>query len=166
MGARWMQGEPGMALGFPVLTAQGVETFDMVGLSAGNVVRAADETWGGSLALTQASFALKFLGVSNQRKVAGKAFIFGNSLGNLNEIKMMVIRGPGAIIEFDCASATFAVGDLVGPAKDTGNALLNQTVVAVATYDLAIGRVVQAVTSSLKVRVELMSRFIPESIVH
>lgn len=109
----------------------------------------------GALQVTQYNFAQAFLGVSNQRKVANVARIFGNSRDN----EIMVIRGPGAIVEFDCASASFAVGDYVGAAKDSGNALLNQTVVAVANEGLAIGRVAHKETTVTKIAVELLSRY-------
>lgn len=102
-------------------------------------------------AVTQYSFCQKFAGVSNQRKVTLLARIFGNSEDNL----IMVARG--GVVEFDCVSASFAAGDFVGPAKDTGNTLLNQTVVAVPHPALAVGRVVRRYTSVTKVEVEILS---------
>ena len=289
MSARWVQGDPRMAQGFPVLTAQGVATFDMLALSSGTIVRAADQAWAsavstpsvptlansavaigspltnaltgvkisyqfpwgegtlsapvtttptaaaailvsgtplvpptpalwtniyvesaagsgtyllhsrtlsgssvliesygagaipyagnpggvavssGALQLTQYNFAQAFLGVSNQTKIANNAFIFGSSLDPNGNVLMMVIRGPSAIIEFDCAAATFNVGDYIAPAKDTGNALLNQKVVGLGSGNqlqlekLAIGRVSTYYSANTtKVCVELLSRYITE----
>lgn len=139
----------------PVLTAQAVEVGDLVGLSSGNVVRAEDTTWDTNLATTQTAFANAFLGVSGQRKVATVARVIGN--GTDNRIRV----ATGGIYEFDCASASFAVGDLVGPAKQSGNALESQKVASVASEAYAIGRVVEATSSATKVLVRLLSKLGP-----
>lgn len=139
----------------PVANATAVSVGDLVGLSSGNVVTAAATTWDTNTATTQAAFALLFLGVAAQRKVASVPRIYGNS-------QDLIIRVDTAgEYEFDCASATFAVGDLVGPAKDTGNALLSNKVVAVATENLAIGRVTKAGTSITRVRFRCLSAKAP-----
>jgi hypothetical protein len=135
----------------PVLTAQAVAVGDIVGLSSGNVVRASDETWDTNLATTQTAFVTRFLGVSGQQKDATVARVFGNSSDNLIRIDC------SGIFEFDCASATFAIGDLVGCAKQTGNLLEAQKVVAVASEALAIGRVVEAGASITRVKIQLLS---------
>jgi hypothetical protein len=158
-----------MALGFPVLPAQGIEVFDMVAMVANVVVNAATFTWTTDLPTTQTNFAAAFLGVSNQRKVAGNTYIFGNSPDPAGNILIMVQRGPGAVVEFDCAAALFNVGDYVAPAQDVGLNLLNQTVVnlgpAVANAAKAIGRCCKAYTvNTTKVMVELASRFIVEKV--
>lgn len=139
----------------PVATAQAVAVGDIVGLSSGNTVRAEDTTWDTNTATTQAAFALLFLGVSGQRKTAAVARVDGN--GEDNRIRI----DADGIWEFDCASATFAVGDLVGPAKQTGNALESQKVVAVATENLAIGRVAEAGASVTRVKVKILSVKMP-----
>jgi hypothetical protein len=139
----------------PVATATAIENGDLVGLASGNTVSAAATTWDTNLATTQAAFALQFLGVSRQRKVANVARVYGNSADN------EIVVNTAADYEFDCASANFAVGDLVGPAKDTGNALLSNKVVAVATENLAIGRVVRAGTGITRVQVRCLSAKAP-----
>lgn len=154
MTARYIRGDTSPVIA-PVLTAQAVEVMDLVGLSSGNVVRASDETWLGSTALTQAAFARKFLGVSGQRKTAARARVDANGRDNVIRVD------TEGFYLFDCASATFAVGDLVGPAKATGNALENQKVVAVADESLAIGRVAEAGTSITAVYVKLLSTLGP-----
>lgn len=139
----------------PVLTAQAVAVGDICGLSSGNVVRAQDETWDTNLATTQTNFVTKFLGVSGQQKDANVARVFGNSTDNRIRID------AGGVFEFDCASANFAVGDLVGCAKQSGNALESQKVVAVASEALAIGRAVEAGTSVTRIKIQILSKLNP-----
>lgn len=105
--------------------------------------------------ITQYNFAQLFAGVSNQRKVANVARIFGNSEDN----NIMVCHG--GIWEISCSSANFDAGDWVGPAKDTGDDLMDQTVVEVAHPSLAIGRVVKSADSATKIMVEIMSSLNP-----
>lgn len=109
----------------------------------------------GALEVTQYNFASKFLGVSEQAKAAAVARVFGNSEDN----KIMV--ATGGVYEYDCASATFEVGDYVGPAKDTGNALLSSKVVAVSGEALAVGRVVERGTSITRVKFRVLSQLGP-----
>lgn len=95
---------------------------------ASNVPKpAGDFTWDTDLATTQESFVDAFLGVSLSK---------GRS-GDTNPIRY----ATKGVFEFDCASATFAAGAMVGCAKQSGNLLEPQKVAAVATADLAIGRV-------------------------
>lgn len=104
---------------------------------------AADVTWDTDLATTQEAFHDAFLGVSGQR----------SRDGDTDPIRV----NTTGVFEFDCAAATFDLGDLVGPAKATGNALESQKVVAVASANLAIGRVAKAYgsnTTKVLVRVE------------
>ena len=109
--------------------------------------------------VAQYNFAQAFLGVSNQRMpTSGPPAIYGTPkrpFGNSTDNTIMVCRG--GVFEFDCVSASFAAGAYVGAAKATGNALLNQTVVAVSSPALAIGKVFTDVTYSVKVMVEIQS---------
>jgi hypothetical protein len=115
----------------------------------------------GALQITQYNFAQLFAGVCNQRKVANLARIFGNSVDNM----IMVNRGGNW--EFDTASFAYSPGMWVGPAKDVGNVLLNQTVVQVPHPSLAIGKVqadsnVQGVLqATIKVSVDVLSTLVP-----
>ena len=100
------------------------------------------DLWSTSLAVTQEAFHDSFLGVAQQR----------SRNGDTDDIRLAT-RG---VHEFDCASATFEVGDLVGPAKTSGDNIENQKVVAVATENLAIGYVVKpyaSATTKVMVRV-------------
>lgn len=142
----------------PIATAQAVALGDLVALTSGTLTRASDETWNTNLATTQAAFVTKFIGVSHQLKRANDVRVYGNSQDN------RVVVGPGAAVyEFDCDSATFTVGQLVGPAKQTGNALEDRKVVAVSNATEAIGRVAEAGTSVTKVKVQILSTLLPEA---
>lgn len=154
MSSRYIRGNA-VPLNAPVLTAQAVAVGDLIALSAGNVVRAQDFAWSVDLPTTQTNFAAAFLGVSGQRKDAAVARCYGNSTDNLIRVD------AASVWEFDTASASYNVGDLVGAAKDTGLALLSQTVAAVATEAASIGRVVEATTSSTKVKVQITSTKAP-----
>ena len=154
MAAKFIKGETN-PLVVTVATAKGVEVCDLVGMSSDTVVKASDTTWDTNLATTQTAFANLFLGAAAQRKIANTARVQGNSDDN----KMTVCTQ--GIVEFDCASATFAVGDLVGPAKQSGNALEDQKVVGVASEAYAIGRVAKSGASVTKVWVQLLSKLAP-----
>lgn len=119
---------------FDVDSATVIEIGDMAWLDTDDVKPASDFTWNTSLAQTQADFKAKFIGMSADRSRAGDTDQVGV---DKNGVK-----------EFTCAAATFEVGDLVGPAKASGNALENQKVVSVASEDYAIGRVAKRYSSS------------------
>ena len=138
-----------------VATAQAVAVGDICAMTSNTITRAADETWDTNLATTQTAFVLKFLGVSGQQKDATVARVFGNATDNVIRID------AGGVFQFDCASATFEVGDLVGCAKQTGNLLESQKVVGVATEALAIGRVVERGTSVTRIKVQILSKLNP-----
>lgn len=92
------------------------------------------DLWNSDLATTQEDFHDVFLGVAADQSRSG----------DTDQIRCEY----GDVFEFTCASATFNVGDLVGPAKTAGNNLENQKVVAVATANLAIGRVAKPYLSA------------------
>lgn len=138
-----------------VATAKAVAVGDIVGMSSGTLVKASDETWDTNLATTQTNFVTKFLGVSGQQKDANVARVFGNATDNVIRVD------AGGVFTFDCASATFEVGDLVGCAKQSGNALEDQKVVSVASEALAIGRVVERGTSITRVKIQILSKLNP-----
>lgn len=131
---------------------------DMVGQAAGTITGAtsaasitvgtpfpaSDTPWDTNLATTQEAFHDAFLGISHQRSQ-------GTDLSPVQ----VATRG---VHEFDCASAAFKLGDLVGPAKQSGNLLEDQKVVAVATENLATGRIAKDYPSAVtKVLVEVFS---------
>lgn len=63
------------------------------------------------------------------------------------------------VFEFDCVSATFEVGKLVGADENAGgNALERQVVAPVATANLAIGRCAKRVNpATTRVLVDIVS---------
>lgn len=128
------------------ISATVISAGDLIYLDAGasNVPKpAGDFTWDTDLATTQESFIDAFLGVALDTAIAGQT--------------PRIRVGTRGVYEFDCASASFAVGAYVGPAKQSGNLLEPQKVAAVATADLAIGRVVEATSSATKVKVRIFS---------
>jgi len=136
----------------PVDSAVAVEIADLVYLDTDDVKSAgydadADgtgELWNTNIATTQEAFHDVFLGVSSQR----------SRVGDTKDVRVST-RG---VFEFSCDAATFEIGDLVGPAKTSGNNLENQKVVAVATPNLAIGRVAKRYGSNTTtVYVEIVS---------
>lgn len=154
MGARYIRGETNPVF-VTVATAKAVSTGAIVGMSSDTLVLASDTTWDTNIATTQTAFTPLFLGVAAQDKVTTVARVHGNSDDNVIRV------ATGGVWEFDCASANFAVGDKVGPAKASGNALEDEKVVAVATEALAIGRVVESATSATKVKVQILSALMP-----
>jgi hypothetical protein len=139
-----------------IATAKATSKGNLVGLSSNTLVNASDTAWDTDLATTQAAFVALFLGVSDQSKSSTtNARVYGNSQDNVIRV------ATGGVWEFDCASATFEVGDLVGPAKQSGNALEDQKVVAAGSESVAIGRVVERGTSVTRVKVKLLSKKLP-----
>ena len=128
----------------PVNSSTEIKVGDLVWLDGDDVKPASDTTWSTNLAGTQASFKGKCLGVSLQ----------ASANGDTNDI--LVAYGEH-VAEFDCDSATFELGGLVGPAKGTGNTILNQKVVT-AVAGSAIGIVHQRVNpASTRVLVRVIS---------
>jgi hypothetical protein len=141
----WHYEDPNPVITKPIQSAVVIEVGDLVEqISAGNVTPASAHTWNTDLATTQNEFQDKFLGVAQERSRNGDtAPIRVNTSG---------------VHEFDCAASTWNLGDLVGPAKQTGNALENQKVAAVASEALAIGRVAKYYGSNTtKVLVRIFS---------
>jgi hypothetical protein len=154
--ARYIRGETNPVI-VPVATDMDCEVGDLVGLSSGTLVKASDTTWDTNLATTQTAFAALFLGVAGQRKIDDTARVVGN--GQDNRVRV----DAAGVWEYDCASANFTVGQLVGPAKATGDALEDQKVVGVATEALSIGVVAEAGTSVTRVKVKIHSQVFPEA---
>lgn len=128
----------------------GGEQFVITGYGVGRVPPTAVAT--GALEVTQYTFAQKFVGASAQSKTNAQVRPYGNSADNLIRVD------TDGVFEYDCASATFEVGDFVGPAKDTGNALLSDKLVEVAAEPLSIGKVVERGTSITRVKVRIHSK--------
>jgi len=129
-----------------VASATVIEIGDLVYLSSGAALPAASQADLGTKAENQEGFHDSFLGVAVSRSRNGDA-------------DPITIATAG-VFEFDLASATLAIGSLVG-AAGTGSAgavgVANQTIESVATANLAIGRTQEAIASATKVKVEIVS---------
>lgn len=134
-------------------TAYAIEIGDLMFLDSGdsyNAKPASAFTWDTDLATTQAAFHPLFIGVAMQRYDGSNTDAYGIKDGKIR------IATTG-VFEFTCASASFAVGALVGPAKQSGNALEDQKVASVATESLAVGRAVEETSSETTVDVRIRS---------
>lgn len=144
---RWRYGDTNPVM-LPVLAATAIEVGDLVYFDGTSLLPAASQADGGVLADNQKAFHLVFAGVASQRHRA-----------NIDPAGDIRVATTG-VFEFDCASATFKVGDLVGPAGtgSGGNVgVANQIVAAVAAVWLAIGRVAKKGASITKVYVDIKS---------
>lgn len=95
---------------------------DMVFLDTDDVKSAADFTWDTDLATTQAEFAAKFLGIALAAHASGG--------GAITDFPVDISHT--AVYSLPCTSETHEIGDTLGPAKDSGNALLPQKLVKAA----------------------------------
>lgn len=112
----------------PVASATVVAVGDLMYWDSGtsSVKPASLFTWTSNLATTQANFANVFVGVAVEAHASGAA----------SNIKVDV--SPTSVYSYTCTSETHLPGDFLGPAKASGNALVNQTLVkAVAASSVA-----------------------------
>lgn len=107
---------------------------------------------GGAFQQTQYNFAQLFVGQSGQR------YDGSNPVATTGSKDGTIRIDTTGVFEFDCASASFNAGDLVGPDNNGGTALYTQQVVKVASKYLAIGRVEKTVASVTKVKVRLFGQ--------
>jgi len=105
---------------------------------------ASDQADGGALATNQENFHDAFIGVAEQ----------ASANGDTDDIRI----ATAGEFDFPCDSATFDLGDLIGPVENSdGDELEDQKVVEVAAENLAIGRVSEAVgtaATSVRFRIE------------
>lgn len=129
-----------------VASATVIEIGDLVYLASGAALPASAQADLGTKAQNQEGFHDAFLGVAMSRSRNG-------------DTDPITIATAG-VFEFDLASATLAIGQLVG-AAGTGEAgavgVANQSIESVATANLAIGRTVEAIASRTKVKVDIVS---------
>jgi hypothetical protein len=106
--------DPKRVRSFAVDSAEVIEIGDLCWLNTDDVRAASQITWNTNLATTQADFKAAFVGVAMTASASG-------------ETDPVQVAGAG-VFEMDSPAATYEIGDSVGPDKDTGNALLDQTV--------------------------------------
>lgn len=124
---RWGETNPVRAA---VDSAREIEIGDLIWLDTDDVKPAEDQSDAGLESLNQAEFSSNFAGVAMQQ----------SRNGDTDDIRVATT----GVFAFECPSATFEVGDLVGIDEAAGGTKLeNQQVVGVSTGDLAIGVVVQ-----------------------
>lgn len=115
---------------FAVDSATVIDAGDMVWLDADDVKPAPAFVWTTNLATTQAAFAAKFAGIAHEASAAGET------------AEISVDVSPDSVYEMLAASATYEVGDPVGPDESPATTLADQTVEG-AVSTSAIGRVVE-----------------------
>lgn len=121
---------------------------DLMYHAADDVRPFAQQADGGTLAANQISAAKVFAGVAAEAKLVTQTAAD-------TEFPVCV----DCEVEIDCTSATFEVGDLVGPEEDSGGTYLeNQKVAKVTTRNKAIGVVTKRYASATtRVRCRLMA---------
>jgi hypothetical protein len=140
---RWRYGETN-----PVIAAVDANTVieigDLVYQEVDDVRPASMQVDQGSKLANQDLFANKFLGVAMQRSRAG-------------ETTPIRVATTG-VFEFDCPSATYELGDMLGADENSsGEALLNQQVAKVAAAKYAIGRDAKRQSGFTTVLIEIRS---------
>ena len=121
---------------FAVNSATVIEIGDLLYQEVDDIRPASDATYGASLAITQANFAKQFKGVAMSASQSG-------------ETEPVLVATEGDF-EFDCASATFEIGDMVGADDNAGGtALTDQQVIGMGEEALsAIGFVTKRVSAA------------------
>jgi hypothetical protein len=140
---RWRYGDTN-----PVLAAVDADTIieigDLVYQETDDARPAARQPDQGTKLANQELFAGKFLGVAMQRSRAGET----------TPIRV----ATSGVFEFDCVSAAFELGDLVGVDENAaGDALLNQQVAKVAAAKYAVGRDAKRQSAHTTVLIEIRS---------
>lgn len=143
---RWRYGDTNPIM-MPVAADTLIEIGDLVYQAGGEALPAASLADQGSLTATQEAFHDDFLGVAMQCSPADST--------------VPIRVATSGVFEFDCAAATFDVGDLVGGNDDGAGTLEDQAVDAVATANLAVGRCVKRVSpAGTKVLVDIVSTIV------
>jgi hypothetical protein len=125
-----------------------MQLYAPLAVSAGAVTAAGSQTDNSNLLTNQREFAKKFAGLAGAARLAGDPA----------DTDFQVLRA--AMVDFDCASTTWAVGDLIAPAAATGTVLANNKMAKVTDPSAAIGYCVKAGTSLTRVRGFYFSRHV------
>lgn len=141
---RWRYGETNPVI-MPVPLGFKLSIGDLVYLDSGHIKPATDMSDQGSLTANQELFHDNFVGVAMQSSD-------GTAIKNVRV-------ATSGVFEFDCVSSTYDVGDLLGVNEDaTGLQLQDQSIIDVATVNLAIGRCVKKVDpAGSKVLIDVVS---------
>ena len=141
---RWRYGDTSPVV-LPVDSATVIEIGDLVYLETDDARPASAQADQLTEAANQELFHDKFAGVAMQRSPSG----------DTTPIRVATT----GVFEFDCLSASFEVGALVGVDEaSSGTQLEDQVVAAVATPNLAVGRVVKRLNpAGTRVLVDVVS---------
>lgn len=122
---RWRYGDTNPVV-LAVDSATVIEIGDLVYLDTDDAKPASSQSDAGNEAANQDLFVNSFVGVAMQASRAG----------DTDNIRVATT----GVFEFDCAAATFEIGNLIGVAENSdGDALEDQKVVKVADAKYAIG---------------------------
>jgi hypothetical protein len=141
---RWRYGDTNPVM-LPVAAETVIEIGDLVYQDAGAALPASAAEDAGTEADNQEGFHDVFVGVAMQHSPEGST----------DPVRI----ATSGVFEFDCASATHDVGDLIGADEAaSGTALEDQVVVKVATPNLAVGRCAKRVNpAATRVLVDVVS---------
>jgi hypothetical protein len=136
---------------FPASVANEIGDLLWYNSSTARAARASAVAPQGSEALDQAYFSARCYGVAMDQRLATET--------DDGAKRLILISG---VVDLPCVSASFVPGDLVGPTRGGGAALLNQQVVKVANRALAFGVVYFAQASVTTVRFFFQSQLCME----
>jgi hypothetical protein len=141
---RWRYGDTNPVIA-AVDSATVIEIGDLVYQETDDIRPASSQADQATKEANQELFADKFLGVAMQRSRSG-------------DTAPIRVATTG-VFEFDCASGTFELGNLIGADENAaGTALLNQQVITATLGKYAIGRVAKRQsTASTNVLVDVRS---------
>ena len=123
-----------------------IEAGDLVFLDTDDVKPAADFPWDTDLETTQGAFAAVFLGVAHEQSADG------------DTDDLSIDTSPQAIYEFDVDSATYEVGDSLGPDEDSSSLMSQQLEAAAGSASIARAAEYKA-SASTTLRVTFASAF-------
>ncbi len=123
-----------------------IEAGDLVFLDTDDVKPASDFTWDTDLATTQAEFAAVFLGIAQQQSADG------------DTDDVSVDLSPFSVYEFDVNSATYELGDSLGPDENSSQLMNQQLEAAIEGNSIARAAEYQASASST-LRVQFASAY-------
>jgi hypothetical protein len=141
---RWRYGDTNPVM-VPVADTTIIEIGDLVYLASGLGKPASAQADLGTKAGNQEALHDGFVGVAMQASPAGST----------DPIRV----ATSGVFEFDCVSTTADIGDLFGVDEDgTGTELVSQTIVKVATANLAVGRCAKRISpAATRALVEIVS---------
>lgn len=145
----------------PFALAKSCNDDDFIGIDAttGAGFKASEQAWTTDLATTRAAFVVLFAGAASQFKDANEPIV--NMSGPL---ALQLKVDTSGVRTYIARAGTYKVGDFVGPAKQAGNLLEDQTVEVVSTLAQSIGKVVGragTLAAGALVEVDILSTVLP-----